>query len=61
MRQMLKPLACLLIAAFAITSCKKEVKEEVQDGVSQETLAKIANHGFGTSNVQKDEDGYLVE
>lgn len=61
MRQMLKPLACLLIAVFAITSCKKEVKEEVQDGVSQETLAKIANHGFGTSNVQKDEDGYLVE
>jgi len=61
MRQMLKPLAFLLIAAFAITSCKKEVKEDVQDGVSQETLAKIANHGFGTSNVQKDEDGYLVE
>jgi Dual-action HEIGH metallo-peptidase len=61
MRQMLKPLALLLIAGFAITSCKKEVKEDVQEGVSQETLAKIANHGFGTSNVQKDEDGYLVE
>ncbi len=61
MRQMLKPLAFLLIASFAITSCKKEVKEEIQDEVSQETLAKIANHGFGTSNVQKDEDGYLVE
>jgi hypothetical protein len=58
---MLKPLAFVLIAAFAITSCKKEVKEDVQDGIPQETLAKIANHGFGTSNVQKDEDGYLLE
>ena len=61
MRQMLKPLAFLFIAAFAITSCKKEVKEAVQDEISQETLAKIASHGFGTSNVQKDDDGYVVE
>src|SRR5688572_32753188 len=61
MRQMLKPLALLLIAAFAITSCKKEATEASQEEISQETLAKIANHGFGTSNVQKDEDGYLVE
>src|SRR5688572_24081188 len=61
MRQMLKPLALLLIAGIAITSCKKEVEETPQDEISQETLAKIANHGFGTSNVQKDEDGYLVE
>jgi hypothetical protein len=61
MRQMLKPLAFLLIACFVITSCKKDVKEPVSDEISQETLTKIHNHGFGTSNVQKDEDGYLVE
>ena len=61
MRQMLKPLAFLLITAFAITSCKKEVKEAPQDEISQEILTKISNHGFGTLNVQKDEDGYLVE
>ena len=61
MRQMLKPLAFLLIAAIAITSCKKEVKEAPQDEISQEILSKISTHGFGTSNVQKDEDGYLVE
>jgi len=61
MRQMLKPLAFLLIAASVITSCKKEVKEAPQDEISQEILSKISNHGFGTSNVQKDEDGYLVE
>ena len=58
---MLKPLAFLLIAGFAITSCKKEVKETAQDPISQETLAKISDHGFGTSDVQKVEEGYLVE
>ena len=61
MRQMLKLLAFLVVAVFAITSCKKEVKEAPQDEISQETLTKISTHGFGTSNVQKDEDGYLVE
>jgi len=61
MRQMLKPLAFLIIAGFAITSCKKEAKETAQDEISQETLAKIYDHGFGTSNVQKVEEGYLVE
>jgi hypothetical protein len=58
---MLKPLAFLLIAGFAITSCKKEVKETVTDEISQETLTKIYDHGFGTSSVQKVEEGYLVE
>src|SRR5215204_1184758 len=61
MRQMLKPLAFLLIAGFAITSCKKEVKDPAQEEISEETLAKIYDHGFGTSNVQKIEEGYLVE
>ena len=61
MRQMLKPLAFLLIAGFAITSCKKEATETPQDEISQETLTKIYNHGFGTSNVQKIDEGYLVE
>jgi hypothetical protein len=58
---MLKPLTFLLIAGFAITSCKKEATKAPQDEISQETLTKISTHGFGTSNVQKDEDGYLVE
>jgi hypothetical protein len=61
MRQMLKPLAFLLIAGFAITSCKKEVKDPAQEQISEETLAKINDHGFGTSDVQKVEEGYLVE
>jgi len=58
---MLKPLAFLLIAGFAITSCKKESKQPAQDEISQETLTKIYDHGFGTSNVQKVDEGYLVE
>ena len=57
----MKPLAFLLIAGFAITSCKKEVKDPAQEQISQETLAKINDHGFGTSDVQKVEEGYLVE
>ena len=61
MRKMLKPLAFLFIAAFAITSCKKEAKDPVQEQISEETLAKIYDHGFGTSDVQKVEEGYLVE
>lgn len=62
MRQMLKPLAFLLIAGFTITSCKKEVKDEAaSEEISQETLTKIYNHGFGTTNVQRVEEGYLVE
>ena len=61
MRQILKPLAFLLIAGFAITSCKKEAKQTAQDEISQETLAKISTHGFGTSDVQKVDEGYLVE
>jgi hypothetical protein len=58
---MLKPLAFLLIAGFAITSCKKEAKQTAQDEISQETLAKISSHGFGTSEVQRVDEGYLVE
>ncbi|HET9746621.1 MAG TPA: M57 family metalloprotease [Chitinophagaceae bacterium] len=62
MRHMLKPLAFLLIAGFALTSCKKEVKDEAaSEEISQEILTKIYNHGFGTTNVQKIEEGYLVE
>lgn len=61
MRQMFKPLAFLLIAGIAITACKKDVKEPAQDQIPDETLTKIFNHGFGTSDVQKIEEGYLVE
>ncbi|MGN6399356.1 MAG: M57 family metalloprotease [Flavisolibacter sp.] len=49
------------IAALLITSCKKETKQAVEDEISQTTLSKIQALGFGTSNVRKVDDGYLVE
>jgi len=58
---MLKPLAFLLIAGFAITSCKKEAKETAQNEISQEVFAKIASLGFNTADVQVTEGGYIVE
>src|SRR5215204_820666 len=61
MRQMLKPLAFLLIAGFAITSCKKEVKDPAEQEISQEVLMQIKNLGFSTSDVQKVDEGFLVE
>ena len=61
MRQMLKPLAFLLMAGFAITSCKKEVKDAAPEEISQEVLAQIKDLGFSTSGVQKVDEGYLVE
>ena len=61
MKQRLKPLAILLIAGFAITSCKKEVKQTAQDEISQDVITKIANLGFNTSDAQITEGGYLVE
>lgn len=58
---MIKTFAILMIAGFAITSCKKEVKEVAQEEISQEIITKISNLGFNTSNVQITEGGYLVE
>jgi hypothetical protein len=49
------------MTALILTSCKKAAKETAQQQISDATLAKIYNHGFGTSNVQKTEEGYLVE
>ncbi len=37
------------------------MKETAPEEISDATLAKIQSHGFGTSNVQKTEEGYLVE
>ena len=61
MKKMFRPLAYLFIAAIAITSCKKEAKQAAQEEISQETLTKIYNHGFGTTDVQRVDEGYLVE
>jgi hypothetical protein len=63
MKRLLKSFPLLLAGALVITSCKKNTQDlQINQGqITQETLAKIHNQGFGTSNVQVVEDGYLVE
>ncbi|TMI81001.1 MAG: protease [Bacteroidetes bacterium] len=61
MKHMTKLLAMLFLGGVAtLTACKKEVKTSA-DEISQETLAKIAAVGFSTTDVQKVDEGYLVE
>ncbi len=59
MKHILKFSSFLLIGSILFTSCKKD--NTVADEISSETLSQIAAHGFGTSNVQKAADGFIVE
>jgi hypothetical protein len=62
MKKTLLPFVAVVVVTFSIVACKKDVKVTVQnEEIPQETLAKIQALGFGTSSVQKHEDGYLVE
>ena len=65
MRRLVKPLSAILtVAALSIFvySCKKDAKQEQQqDEISAQVLEKISALGFSKSNVQKHEEGYLVE
>jgi len=48
--------------ALTFVACKKDVKTPTPNGeISQATLTKIKDLGFGISNVRKVEEGYLVE
>jgi hypothetical protein len=49
------------MAVLLIAGCKKETNQPVEDEISKATLSKIQALGFGTSNVRKVDDGYLVE
>ncbi len=61
MRTQFKTLAVACLAAVALVSCTKEVKEPVQEEISDETLAQIKLQGFSTKDVQRTDGGYLVE
>jgi hypothetical protein len=63
MRAIITHFAAVCMAALIFTACKKETKQTEQNSneISQEVLSQIKSLGFGTSNVRKDEDGYLVE
>jgi hypothetical protein len=61
MKHVTKTLAVLFLGGMvALTACKKDAKTTVE-AISQETLAKIATLGFSTNDVQKIDEGYLVE
>ena len=60
MKHIFKLTSLLLVGSILFTSCKKD-DTVAADQVSQETLSQIAGHGFGTNNVQKVADGYIVE
>ena len=61
MKSIIKTLALAGIISLSIISCKKNDLQQQQDPVSQEVLTQIHNQGFSTSNVQKIDEGYLVE
>ncbi len=49
-------------ASFLMFACQKdETFSGAEEQISDATLAQIKALGFGTGNVQKHEDGYLVE
>lgn len=56
------PVAVACITAATLVACKKDAKVSTQnDAISQEVMAKIKTLGFSTTNVQKVDEGYLVE
>jgi hypothetical protein len=60
MRKMTNAIAVLAVIALALTSCQKESKTSSEE-ISQAVKDQIYAAGFGTSNIQKVEEGYLVE
>jgi hypothetical protein len=61
MTQMFRHFAAIAIAAFVFTACTKDVQDTAQDEISEQTLAQIQSLGFGTNEVKKIPEGYLVE
>jgi hypothetical protein len=61
MRHLSKIGLLALAAIFTITSCKKAAVVNQEDVVAPEVVNQIKNMGFNTSEVQKVENGYIVE
>lgn len=55
------PFATVCLALLALTSCKKDAQPTANEPISEEIQAQVKAWGFGTSTLQKHEDGYLVE
>lgn len=62
MKKVVMPFAVVCIAAVSFIGCKKNATTASDDqAVSEQTLAQIKGLGFSTQNVQKVDEGYLVE
>jgi hypothetical protein len=63
MKTLMKIISMLAIALFAFTSCKKAAIDQAEQltTISDATLQKIYDLGFGKTDVQKTDEGYLVE
>lgn len=61
MRMLVKTIALTGIFAFVLISCKKEAKSANADEITPEVLSQIKALGFSNQNVQKVNEGYLVE
>jgi hypothetical protein len=62
MKKIWIPTVVACFTTFTIVACKKEAGTPAKtEEISQATLNKIKDLGFGTSNVLKVEEGYLVE
>ena len=60
MRNITKALAVLAVSAVALTSCQKNASTSAEQ-ISQAVKDQVYAAGFGTSNIQKVDEGYLVE
>ena len=62
MKKIWIPTAVACFTAFTFVACKKEASTTTQnEDIPQETLAKIKDLGFATTNVLKVDEGFLVE
>jgi len=59
-KKLFSAVAIILIFCTGFTSCKKEAATNSEE-IPQSVKAQIYAAGFGTSNIQKVEEGYLVE
>jgi len=58
----MKKILFFSLIAVSLYSCKKTGEDNAStDNISADTKAKIANLGFGTSDIHKTADGYIVE
>jgi dual-action HEIGH metallo-peptidase len=60
MRHLKTTVAILFVGGMVLTSCQKNLKSSSGE-ISQSVKDQIYAAGFGTSNIQKVDEGYLVE